>query len=239
VGRRRRASFTGGILIPATAQVSRRLAWAETVAVGPTSDRSRRGQRPVQPEDQFEVEVQGDEYIILRERDIHAVAATASTADRSLSLNMTPEAGHRTRRIERYPPAAALLRSDDPPCPTTQMTTARRPGRRSRRQQRHAPGSTSREHRHERHHRLHGHPDRLYRCRVRSDHFNGTVCRGHRPDASDSAVLMFAWMNSESSTARSTPEGPGSGAVADRSTGARARPRRPPVRAQRPLRLRR
>ena len=28
------------------------------------------------PEDRFEVEVHGEEYVILRERDIHAVAAT-------------------------------------------------------------------------------------------------------------------------------------------------------------------
>lgn len=65
-----------GILIPATAQVGRRLAWAEVVAVGPqvraikTSD-----QVLFNPEDRYEVEVQGEDYLILRERDIHAVAA--------------------------------------------------------------------------------------------------------------------------------------------------------------------
>ena len=66
-----------GILIPATAQVSRRLAWAEAVAVGPHVRSVKVGDTVLfNPEDRFEVEVQGEEYVILRERDIHAVAAT-------------------------------------------------------------------------------------------------------------------------------------------------------------------
>ena len=65
-----------GILIPATAQVSRRLAWAETVAVGPHVRTVKPGDKVLfNPEDRFEVEVQGEEYVILRERDIHAVAS--------------------------------------------------------------------------------------------------------------------------------------------------------------------
>ena len=65
-----------GILIPATAQVSRRLAWAEVVAVGPHVRAVKAGDKVLfNPEDRFEVEVQGDEYVILRERDIHAVAS--------------------------------------------------------------------------------------------------------------------------------------------------------------------
>jgi chaperonin GroES len=66
-----------GILIPATAQVSRRLMWARTVAVGPHVRAVKVGDRVLfNPEDRFEVEVGGDEYVILRERDVHAVAAT-------------------------------------------------------------------------------------------------------------------------------------------------------------------
>jgi chaperonin GroES len=62
-----------GILIPATAQVSRRLTWAEAVAVGPHVRSVKVGDTVLfNPEDRFEVEVQGDEYVILRERDIHA-----------------------------------------------------------------------------------------------------------------------------------------------------------------------
>jgi len=65
-----------GIVIPATAQVSRRLSWAETVAVGPHVRTVKPGDKVLfNPEDRFEVEVQGEEYVILRERDIHAVAS--------------------------------------------------------------------------------------------------------------------------------------------------------------------
>jgi chaperonin GroES len=65
-----------GILIPATAQVSRRLTWAEVVAVGPHVRTIKPGDKVLfNPEDRFEVEVQGDEYVMLRERDIHAVAS--------------------------------------------------------------------------------------------------------------------------------------------------------------------
>ena len=65
-----------GLLIPATAQVSKRLTWAEVVAVGPNVRTVEAGDQVLfNPEDRFEVDVQGDDYLILRERDIHAVAA--------------------------------------------------------------------------------------------------------------------------------------------------------------------
>jgi chaperonin GroES len=67
---------TGGILIPATAQMGRRLAWGEVVAVGPNVRTMEPGDQVLfNPEDRFEVEVRGSDYLILRERDIHAVAA--------------------------------------------------------------------------------------------------------------------------------------------------------------------
>jgi chaperonin GroES len=67
---------SGGILIPATAQVSRRLSWAEIRAVGPNVRSMEVGDRVLfNPEDRYEVEVRGRDYIILRERDVHAVAA--------------------------------------------------------------------------------------------------------------------------------------------------------------------
>jgi chaperonin GroES len=76
-----------GILIPATAQVSRRLSWAEAVAVGPHVRSVKVGDTVLfNPEDRFEVEVQGDEYVILRERDIHAVAATRIDSGTGLYL---------------------------------------------------------------------------------------------------------------------------------------------------------
>ena len=64
------------ILIPATANVGKRLAWAAVVASGPNVRTMQRGDRVLfNPEDRYEVEVRGEDYIILRERDIHAVAA--------------------------------------------------------------------------------------------------------------------------------------------------------------------
>ncbi len=71
---------TGGILIPATAQVGRRLAWAEVIAVGPNvRSMEPHDQVLFNPEDRYEVEVRGNEYIILRERDVHAVASERLT----------------------------------------------------------------------------------------------------------------------------------------------------------------
>ncbi|MCH7790293.1 MAG: co-chaperone GroES [Acidobacteria bacterium] len=71
---------TGGILIPATAQMGRRLTWAEVIAVGPNV-RAMEVQDQVlfNPEDRYEVDVRGNEYIILRERDVHAVASERLT----------------------------------------------------------------------------------------------------------------------------------------------------------------
>ena len=67
---------SGGILIPATAQVGKRLTWAAIVAVGPNVRNMEPGDQVLfNPEDRYEVEVRGTDYIILRERDIHAVAA--------------------------------------------------------------------------------------------------------------------------------------------------------------------
>lgn len=67
---------TGGILIPATAQVGKRLAWGEIVAAGPNVRAMEAGDQVLfNPEDRYEVEVRGSDYIILRERDVHAVAA--------------------------------------------------------------------------------------------------------------------------------------------------------------------
>ena len=67
---------SGGILIPATAQVGKRLTWAAIVAVGPNVRTIESGDQVLfNPEDRYEVEVNGTDYIVLRERDIHAVAA--------------------------------------------------------------------------------------------------------------------------------------------------------------------
>ena len=67
---------SGGILIPATAQVAKRLVWGEARGVGGSVRQVKVGDQVLfSPEDQHEVEVHGEELIILRERDVHAVAA--------------------------------------------------------------------------------------------------------------------------------------------------------------------
>ncbi len=67
---------SGGIVIPATAAVGRRLEWAEVVAVGQNVRTVEPGDRVLyDPEDRAEVEVRAVAYYLMRERDLHAVAA--------------------------------------------------------------------------------------------------------------------------------------------------------------------
>ncbi len=72
----------GGILIPATAAVGKRLAWAEVVAVGQNVRSVVPGDRVLyDPEDRAEVEVRGTAYVLMRERDLHAVASERVSED--------------------------------------------------------------------------------------------------------------------------------------------------------------
>jgi chaperonin GroES len=68
---------SGGIVIPATAAMgARRLAWARVAAVGPHARAVEVGDRVLfDPEDKAEVEVNAEVYVVMRERDVHAVAA--------------------------------------------------------------------------------------------------------------------------------------------------------------------
>ncbi|NHC12830.1 GroES family chaperonin [Motilibacter deserti] len=67
---------TGGILIPATATMGRRLVWAEVVAVGPNARMIEPGDSVLfDAEEKPEVELHGSTYVMLRERDISAIAA--------------------------------------------------------------------------------------------------------------------------------------------------------------------
>lgn len=73
---------TSGILIPATASMGRRLSWAEVVGVGPHARSIVIGDRVLfDGEDRSEVELHGRSYILLRERDVHAVAASRVEPD--------------------------------------------------------------------------------------------------------------------------------------------------------------
>lgn len=78
---------TGGILIPATAQMAKRLVWAEVVALGQNVRSAEVGDNVLfSPDDRYEVEVQGEDYVMLRERDLHAVAAQRIEASTGLYL---------------------------------------------------------------------------------------------------------------------------------------------------------
>jgi len=78
---------SAGILIPATAQIAKRLVWAEVVALGQNVRSAEVGDRVLfSPEDRYEVEVGGSDYIMLRERDLHAVAASRIEASTGLYL---------------------------------------------------------------------------------------------------------------------------------------------------------
>jgi chaperonin GroES len=68
---------SGGIVIPATAAMgAHRLVWSRVVAAGPHARSVQVDDRVLfDPEDKAEVEVQGDTYVVMRERDVHAVAS--------------------------------------------------------------------------------------------------------------------------------------------------------------------
>jgi chaperonin GroES len=68
---------SGGILIPATAKMAKRLVWGDVIALGPNVRVAEAGDKVLfSPDDRYEVEVGGEEFIMLRERDLHAVAAS-------------------------------------------------------------------------------------------------------------------------------------------------------------------
>ena len=73
---------TAGIVIPATASVGRRLSWATAVGIGPNVRSIVVGDRVLfDPDERSEVELHGRDYVLLRERDVHAVAASRVQPD--------------------------------------------------------------------------------------------------------------------------------------------------------------
>jgi chaperonin GroES len=81
-GREGERRSTAGIVIPATASMGRRLSWATTVGVGPHVRAVVVGDRVLfDPDERSEVELQGRDYVLLRERDVHAVAASRVEPD--------------------------------------------------------------------------------------------------------------------------------------------------------------
>lgn len=66
---------SAGLVIPATAVGPKKLAWALVAALGDNVRQVRLGDRVLfDPEDRAEVDIAGTDYVLLREKDIHAVA---------------------------------------------------------------------------------------------------------------------------------------------------------------------
>jgi chaperonin GroES len=66
---------TGGLLIPATAMPApKRLAWADVALAGPDVRVAKPGDRVLfRPSSGLEVELEGEDLVLLRERDVQAV----------------------------------------------------------------------------------------------------------------------------------------------------------------------
>ena len=74
----------GGLLIPATAvPAPKRCLWGDVVLVGPDVRSVKTGDRILfLPQAGLEVELNGDEYLLLRERDVQAVMSTLDGKER-------------------------------------------------------------------------------------------------------------------------------------------------------------
>ena len=77
-----------GLLIPATAaSITKRCVWSEVIAVGPSVRSIEPGDHVLHlPDGGLEVDIRGDEFILLRERDLHAVASDRSDGGTGLYL---------------------------------------------------------------------------------------------------------------------------------------------------------
>ena len=78
----------GGLLIPATAaNEAKQCAWAEVVAVGPNVRGIEQGDYVlVSLEAGYEAQIRGEDFVLLREREVHAVASDATDAGTGLYL---------------------------------------------------------------------------------------------------------------------------------------------------------
>ena len=72
-----------GLLIPATATVApKRCVWADVVLVGPDVRQVKSGDRILfLPQAGLEVEMNGHDYLLLRERDVQAISSSTASAD--------------------------------------------------------------------------------------------------------------------------------------------------------------
>lgn len=76
-----------GIVIPATAEVGKRLAWGTVVAAGPHVRQVQLGDTVLfDPEERAEVELEATTYMLLRERDVHAISEDRAAESTGLYL---------------------------------------------------------------------------------------------------------------------------------------------------------
>jgi chaperonin GroES len=78
-----------GLLIPATtaAAEGKRTVWAEVVAVGPNIRNIEVGDYVlVSPEAGYEAQIRGEDYLLLREREVHAIASEQTDSGTGLYL---------------------------------------------------------------------------------------------------------------------------------------------------------
>lgn len=77
-----------GLLIPATAaDAGKRTVWAEVVAVGPNIRTIEVGDYVlVSPEAGYEAQIRGEDFLLLREREVHAIASEQTDSGTGLYL---------------------------------------------------------------------------------------------------------------------------------------------------------
>ena len=78
----------GGILIPATVDSeTKKAVWGEVVAVGPLVRTAEVGDLVLfGPEHAYELDIRGEDYVAVKERDIHAVASGRTEGTTGLYL---------------------------------------------------------------------------------------------------------------------------------------------------------
>lgn len=77
----------GGLVIPATANTERRLKWGDVISVGPhTRNITPHDRILYAPDAGYDVEISGDDYVILRERDVQAVSETGGGSSPGMYL---------------------------------------------------------------------------------------------------------------------------------------------------------
>ncbi|MGO1264681.1 GroES family chaperonin [Brevibacterium aurantiacum] len=78
---------SAGIVIPATASMGKRLVWGKVVAAGPHVRQANLGDTVLyDPEELAEVELEGSAYVLLRERDVHAISEPAEQSRSGMYL---------------------------------------------------------------------------------------------------------------------------------------------------------